>query len=238
MMFMVSCALSFAQINKPGSGNCLYFDGIPGNNGVNCGGSNVLNPGAGSITCAAWVKIDNIPSGTFYPIIRKADGLFDNGYLLDIRPNGVLRFQVDTLNGPNFAVASTPGVMKTGQWQYVVGMLDRTANLLKVYVDGIEVGSTTGPGTGSITPSANCIIGHWQTSNNSNKNFFGSVDEIRVWNKALTQSEIRATMCKKLVGNEPNLVGYWRIDEGINGTCSGGSDVCDATGNGNDGTIF
>ncbi|MBM4046872.1 MAG: hypothetical protein FJ279_17340 [Planctomycetes bacterium] len=42
----------------------------------------------------------------------------------------------------------------------------------------------------------------------------GLLDEIRLWNVARTQAEIRSTMYSKLAGSEPGLVGYWNFDEG------------------------
>ena len=44
-------------------------------------------------------------------------------------------------------------------------------------------------------------------------NFQGNLDEVRIWNVALTQTEIRDNMCQKLTGSEAGLVGYWRFDE-------------------------
>jgi uncharacterized protein affecting Mg2+/Co2+ transport len=45
-------------------------------------------------------------------------------------------------------------------------------------------------------------------------NFFnGQIDEFRIWGVARTASEITSTMGKTLVGNEPNLVGYYKFDE-------------------------
>ncbi len=239
LLLSVSWLVATAQANEPGAGNCLYFDGVSANTGVDCGTNAILNPGIGSITCAAWVKIDSVPDpGVFYPVIRRADGRFDNGYQLTVRPNGTVRFQVDTLNGPNFNVVSNPGVIQADRWHYIVGVLDRAQDSLLVYVDGVLEGKAVGPGGGIINPSSRCVIGHWLTNGGVHKNFYGHIDDVRVWNKALSETEIRETMCSKLQGNEPNLVGYWRVDEGTNGTCGGGADVCDATGNGNDGVIF
>ncbi len=39
------------------------------------------------------------------------------------------------------------------------------------------------------------------------------MDELRVWNYALTENQVRQTMCKKLTGQEPGLIGYWTFDE-------------------------
>jgi hypothetical protein len=58
--------------------------------------------------------------------------------------------------------------------------------------------------------------------------YAGTLDEIRVWSIARTQSDIQSTMNVALRGNEPGLIGYWRCDEGSGQTAS------DATGNGTD----
>ena len=61
--------------------------------------------------------------------------------------------------------------------------------------------------------------------------FGGELDELRFWNKVLTQSEIRQNMCKKLTGTETGLIGYWRFDD------CGCLTLTDASGNGNNGTL-
>ncbi|WP_017718884.1 hypothetical protein [Kamptonema formosum] len=37
--------------------------------------------------------------------------------------------------------------------------------------------------------------------------------EVRIWNKSRTQAEIQADMSKQLTGKEPNLVGYWPLND-------------------------
>ena len=37
--------------------------------------------------------------------------------------------------------------------------------------------------------------------------------ELRIFNRSLSESEIRQQMCKKLSGNEPGLIGYWTFYE-------------------------
>jgi concanavalin A-like lectin/glucanase superfamily protein len=58
--------------------------------------------------------------------------------------------------------------------------------------------------------------------------FPGLIDEVRIYNRALSASEISA-----LVG-DPNLglVGYWKFDE------NSGTTAADSSGNGNTGTLF
>jgi hypothetical protein len=46
------------------------------------------------------------------------------------------------------------------------------------------------------------------------RQFIGYLDELRIWNLARTQEEIKGSMNTTLEGNEPGLVGYWNFDDG------------------------
>jgi len=73
-------------------------------------------------------------------------------------------------------------------------------------------------------------IGKWGGTYNNNY-FEGIIDEVAIYNKALSPEEIRANMYRKLTSDEPNLVGYWNFDKGE------GQVAADSSGNGNNGTI-
>jgi len=49
----------------------------------------------------------------------------------------------------------------------------------------------------------------------SNAVFRGSIDEFRVWSKALTESDISNNFDRLLAGNDANLITYWPFDEGL-----------------------
>ena len=53
--------------------------------------------------------------------------------------------------------------------------------------------------------------------NNGNGSFDGLVDEVRLWSKALSESEISTNYDRLLGGTENGLILYWPLDEGING---------------------
>lgn len=59
----------------------------------------------------------------------------------------------------------------------------------------------------------------------------GLITELRIWQTARTQLEIRANMNRLLTGTEPGLRGYWRFDEGT------GTTARDRTGHGQTGTL-
>ncbi|MDD5459185.1 MAG: hypothetical protein PHF37_07320 [Phycisphaerae bacterium] len=59
----------------------------------------------------------------------------------------------------------------------------------------------------------------------------GLIDEVAVFNRALTAEQIQYNMYHKLTGGEDGLVGYWDFDEGA------GDIAYDKSGSGNDGTL-
>lgn len=103
-------------------------------------------------------------------------------------------------------------------WNHIAQTYDGSTQ--KLYLNGVLVASQTL--SGEITANANdLLIGDM---------FNGTIDEVRLWDVARTEEEIRANMCKKLDGDESGLIGYWRLDEGTGTTAN------DETGN-NNGTL-
>jgi hypothetical protein len=76
-----------------------------------------------------------------------------------------------------------------------------------------------------------CKAGRW-SCDCGDRSFCGVIDELTIWNKALSQEEIQTIMCKKLTGSETGLQGYWRFDEGALDTAA------DLSGNGYNGYVF
>ena len=44
----------------------------------------------------------------------------------------------------------------------------------------------------------------------------GNVDDLRLWDHALTEKEVFENYNRYINGNEPGLIGYWQFDEGLN----------------------
>ncbi len=81
-----------------------------------------------------------------------------------------------------------------------------------------------------MNSSSNVTIG---TDYETNDWFSGKIDEVSIWNRALTQEEIQAMMYSMIITEqEENLVGYWRMEKGT------GTTALDLSGNGNHGTIY
>ena len=76
------------------------------------------------------------------------------------------------------------------------------------------------------------IIGKGTDGNMGDLYFPGKFDNLRIWNVALTQSEIQSYGTELPIGNEEGLVGFWNFDDGE------GNVLTDLSGNGNNGTIY
>ena len=117
-------------------------------------------------------------------------------------------------------------------WHHVAFVYDPAVPLAKGYVDGVEVPLTNRGGNPVGTAMMDSVSPFFlgQRGDNSYR-LNGQLDDVRVWGTVRTQDEIKANMYRALAGNETGLVANYRMDEGA------GSDLGDATANGNDGTL-
>lgn len=140
--------------------------------------------------------------------------------------------------GSNFNIRLRPdGKINTGhlvsnqtltpnQWTHVAVVYDAASKSHQIYFDGRLAGERDL----KLVPAP-----HFTVNNESliigKQAFRGSLDEVRVWNKARTSNEVIDNYQKMLLGNETNLVGYYRLDNDaltVNGVQEG---IRDFTGN-------
>ncbi|MDB9313691.1 hypothetical protein PN462_11320 [Spirulina sp. CS-785/01] len=114
-----------------------------------------------------------------------------------------------------------------GVWSHWAFTKNAQTGEMKIYLNGQLWHSGTGK-TRQLNPATKVLLGNYP---NRSYPYHGIVDEIRIWNRVRTQTEIQAEMNHRLVGNEPGLWSYWRLDEGK------GETIFDQTDNGHHGTI-
>jgi hypothetical protein len=100
--------------------------------------------------------------------------------------------------------------------------------ILSLYLDGILDGITTDNTSDDTTNASPLTLGKRGSDSNY---WFGTIDEVRIWNVARNQAEIQADMYRRLNGDETGLVGYWPLDEGE------GDTAFDQTANGYHGSL-
>ncbi len=114
-------------------------------------------------------------------------------------------------------------------WHQVVGVFSSSGSR-KLYIDGNYTGQSSSEVT-FIDNAINTNIGRWG-DNTPNEYFNGLIDNVHIWNKALSDEEILNYYNSLPVGNEPNLVGIWNFNEG-----SGTSIANNANTGGYDGSL-
>jgi len=173
-----------------------------------------------NITLEAWIKFES--GGTYQPrIISKGpDGA---GYELLI-----------TNDGPEcnleFRIASGSLISNTliyeNSWYHVAATYDGAE--MKLYINGVPDTSIIASGNLNIS-NLNLFIG--QKSTGAWDKYKGLIDEVRIWNIAQSESDIRNFMYQQLTGTENGLAAYWQFNEGI------GDTTYDKTLNGNNGFL-
>ena len=199
-----------------------------------------------SMSFSAWIKpnttvgYDNIIRYDDYDNTDGDSPTTRNLYLFRI-DNGQPRFAFGgSASGLTSIFGST--TLAAGSWYHLVAVRDVTTNTASIYVNGRLVGSGNDITTGTWeTTGQYPVIGALQ-----NEYFDGLIDEVKVYDSALTPEQIRqdmntgstlavgtttseATDLTDGEGNPP--VAEWKLDEKT------GSTAGDTSGNGNTGTI-
>ena len=229
-------------------GGGLNFDGDAATEYVNVGaGINV----SGAVTVCAWAKADVFTAdGSEDVIVAKsnATGLqiqFSLGSAdeLSSTQKSVHFFWSD--DGGATEDYRTVATIVTGTWYHLCGV--RTAGGVgSVYINGASATVNT-PTSVSITTNATASTGIGRPGDLTGTFYWdGLIDEVRIYNRELTASEIAALYgsgAVRVVGStkslqagstlQSGLVGLWTFD-GADFTTT----VTDASGNGNTGSLF
>jgi fibronectin type 3 domain-containing protein len=161
-------------------GNALSFNGT--NAYVSVADSSSLDLTSG-MTIEGWVK-PNTVTGFHTMIVKETSGNLVYGLYAGSDTNKP-QSQV-TVGSPRLVDSST--TIPTGSWSHLAATYDGTTE--RLYVNGTQVGSLAIAGTIATSTSplkigGNAIWGEW---------FSGLIDEVRVYNRALSASEITTDM--------------------------------------------
>ena len=167
--------------------DAVAFDGL---SAIRVGPSSLLEPT--NVTVVAWVRSSGSPGNNKYIVAKGGDGgCGASSYALDTGPTGGLEFYV---RSPSLGVGiSTPSAMPSdiwdGAWHGVAGVYDGTS--IRLYVDGQVVqGGVDAPQSIDYSPANHdFVMGDYPTCS---RGASVRLDEVQVYRRALTASEIAA----------------------------------------------
>ncbi|HIE74303.1 MAG TPA: DUF4983 domain-containing protein, partial [Flavobacteriales bacterium] len=151
-------------------------------------------------------------------------------YLLQLQNTNNIEARFRNSLGVDYDIVAF-NALDFNQWQHLA--FTYNGSYIRLYKDGIFLDSTAANGT-IIQTAQSFRLG---SLNYQGLEFYliGRLDEVRLWDVALSQIEINNWMCSEIDTSHPNytnLMGYWNLNEGI------GSYTYDQTSNGNNGTLF
>ena len=183
------------------------------------------------ITVAAWIKPTSLPTGQ--GINEGRSTIIWNGnqasahdpYIFYINEYGALEAHVDFDSGGGVFITDTTPV-SLNEWHYVALVIDES--VLQLYLDGNLMEELTHNNGPAVKGYSHVAIGRHRYYENP---FGGLMDEVQIWDMALTDQDIRNIMYAELTGSESGLVAYWNFNEGS------GQVVYDSTSNQIDGRL-
>ncbi|HUP12882.1 MAG TPA: LamG domain-containing protein, partial [Niastella sp.] len=123
--------------------------------------------------------------------------------------------------------------LEAGVWQQV--SLVKKEDSVGVYVNGILIDKAPRIIDIDYPYSHTMRLGNWA---GGGRNWNGQLDEVRIWNRALSKAEIKSNMNCQLTGSETGLVAYYKFNQGaVNADNSAVNALTDASGNQHTGTL-
>ncbi|WP_245890846.1 LamG domain-containing protein [Albidovulum aquaemixtae] len=160
-------------------------------------GSDTSLDNLGPLTIAAWVRPESLTdygfgnAGTIFATTTNSGG---SGYTFYVLNNGGLRFYVFSTGGTKPQSDSNSSYVATGTWTHVAATWDGNLSsaAIKIYVNGSEVSyaTQTGGSGGTIDDSGNDKGIGQPPSHPSSTEFDGGIDDFRLYDRVLSNSEI------------------------------------------------
>ena len=169
-------------------GQALSLTGDPSQYATLSANPSAFNFGASNFTVQLWVNFNTFGGPEQTLIEKLTGGGGAGGWTITTPPDGsnnFIEFGATTTTDSWQEVNAPVVPVSTGVWNQIVA--ERDGDIVNIYLNDTLIASDTSF-TGSIIPSTNPLLigqrdGHYFPLN-------GSLDEIAIWNRALSTSEI------------------------------------------------
>ena len=185
-----------------------------------------------SISIGFSMKPNSWTAGDENCIVSKKYGDNNNGFVIyndgNVTPS--ICFRIEGSNGPLQDYGESNAQVDIGVWQHWYFVYNSSTSVTTIYKNGQLDTTRTSINVGNMSTSSDLYFALVQHPS-WNGYYEGLLDDVTLWDIALTESQIQSYMSTPPTGSETGLVGYWNFNEGS------GTTLTDQTSNGNDGTI-
>jgi FlaG/FlaF family flagellin (archaellin) len=180
-------------------GKALQFDGI--DNYVDFG--NTANLNTNSLTVTLWLNLASDPNCSFpenswRSLIRKGSTAgTSTGWDIILEENRGLRFDIGNGTSWQNRLLSSGGAVPINDWVHLAFVYDRNTGDQIIYKNGAQIKSqVVSIGTMQLNAQPVLLSKGVNTSTCPNQEGYvnGTIDEVRIWNRSLSQAEIQAEM--------------------------------------------
>ena len=161
-----------------------------------------------TFTVSAWIKRDTGSENR--SILSKRDASYTEGY--DLKIDGSGRVQMSWKNGSTQTITSDVAI-PTNVWHHIAVIY--SGGSARMYIDGVleKTASLSAP----TNTTQSFYIGA-AGKNTPTAYFIGSIDEVRVWNAALTEAQLHYIMNQEIENNAGFVRGSYFESRGITPT--------------------
>ena len=185
-------------VEFPACGDFIDFNGT--DNSINFGDNYDLS---GDFSIEVWIKPE-VENSHIQTILSKRDSTststMNTGYDLRL-VDGDISFNVNS----SISVSTNDNSIEDDRWYHIAVTYDDTTYTL--YVDGVFIDSTTS-GVAPTPNDSDMRLGAMARSTNLPTNYYnGWLDELRIWDVALSTDQIRMMMNQEIQENSGNVIG-------------------------------
>ncbi|WP_431156864.1 LamG-like jellyroll fold domain-containing protein [Winogradskyella poriferorum] len=160
--------------------------------------------GENQVSIMAWVKSDSGNSNNM------TIGGEDTGCKLWLQSGNVPSFTISTVG--NSPVTLSTSAINFDEWHHISGTYTSATGKLNLYIDGELVNSGSVGGSGAVIQSTGTANGNFEVGRTSaviaNRQYFkGDIDEVRVFDEALTDSQIQQMVYQEIEEGSGNVQG-------------------------------
>lgn len=192
---------SYGDVKTFSLNNALNFDGVDDRITIT---DNAAFDFSSGFTAEAWINPDVLSTQTY---LSKYGDNSQETFAFILKSSGRIEFTITT-NGSTDQYFESSFTIAAGEWSHVALTFDGT--IMKAYINGTAAGTKNVSGT-MFDSTAPIEIG----ARDNNYFFNGSIDEVRIWTRTLTATEINNQKDVSLPSNTNGLVAYYQFNQGI-----------------------